>query len=101
LQSEPTDCDKAPGRLDPGTLGRGTHALAPLSFRAASCSGALTLPPMLTGEGRASRAISMNFDCRHDFNQRSRDFNQYNLAENDVPCTPHQPTPRARYRFSP
>lgn len=34
-------------------LGWGTHALAPLSFRAASYSGIFTLLPLLTGEGRA------------------------------------------------
>ena len=34
-------------------LGCGTHALAPLSFRAASYSGVFTLLPLLTGEGRA------------------------------------------------
>jgi NADPH:quinone reductase-like Zn-dependent oxidoreductase len=34
-------------------LGWGTHALAPLSFRAASYSGVFTLLPILTGEGRA------------------------------------------------
>jgi NADPH:quinone reductase len=34
-------------------LGWGMHALAPLSFRAASYSGVFTLLPMLTGEGRA------------------------------------------------
>jgi NADPH:quinone reductase len=34
-------------------LGWGTHALAPLSFRAASYSGVFTLMPMLTGYGRA------------------------------------------------
>jgi NADPH2:quinone reductase len=33
-------------------LGWGTHALAPLSFRAASYSGVFTLLPMLSGEGR-------------------------------------------------
>jgi NADPH:quinone reductase-like Zn-dependent oxidoreductase len=33
-------------------LGWGAHALAPLSFRAASYSGVFTLLPMLTGEGR-------------------------------------------------
>jgi NADPH:quinone reductase len=33
-------------------LGWGTHALAPLSFRAASYSGVFTLLPMLTGDGR-------------------------------------------------
>ncbi len=36
-----------------GALGWGTHALAPLSFRAASYSGVFTLLPMLTGESRA------------------------------------------------
>jgi NADPH:quinone reductase-like Zn-dependent oxidoreductase len=34
-------------------LGWGTHALAPLSFRAATYSGVFTLLPMLTGNGRA------------------------------------------------
>jgi NADPH:quinone reductase len=34
-------------------LGWGTHALAPLSFRAASYSGVFTLLPILTGERRA------------------------------------------------
>ncbi|MFT4112682.1 zinc-dependent alcohol dehydrogenase family protein [Silvibacterium sp.] len=34
-------------------LGWGTHALAPLSFRAASYSGVFTLLPMLTGRARA------------------------------------------------
>jgi NADPH:quinone reductase-like Zn-dependent oxidoreductase len=34
-------------------LGWGTHALAPLSFRAASYSGVFTLLPILTGEERA------------------------------------------------
>ena len=34
-------------------LGWGTHALAPLSFRAATYSGVFTLLPLLTGEGRA------------------------------------------------
>ncbi|PWC39894.1 quinone oxidoreductase [Azospirillum sp. TSO35-2] len=33
------------------SLGWGTHALAPLSFRAATYSGVFTLLPMLTGEG--------------------------------------------------
>lgn len=35
-------------------LGWGTHALAPLSFRAASYSGVFTLLPLLTGEGVAA-----------------------------------------------
>jgi NADPH:quinone reductase-like Zn-dependent oxidoreductase len=34
------------------SLGWGTHALAPLSFRAATYSGVFTLLPMLTGQGR-------------------------------------------------
>jgi NADPH:quinone reductase len=34
-------------------LGWGTHALAPLSFRAATYAGVFTLLPMLTGQGRA------------------------------------------------
>jgi NADPH:quinone reductase-like Zn-dependent oxidoreductase len=33
-------------------LGWGTHALGPLSFRAATYSGVFTLLPLLTGEGR-------------------------------------------------
>jgi len=33
-------------------LGWGTHALAPLSFRAGSYSGVFTLLPLITGEGR-------------------------------------------------
>lgn len=33
------------------SLGWGTHALAPLSFRAATYSGVFTLLPLLTGEG--------------------------------------------------
>jgi NADPH:quinone reductase len=34
------------------SLGWGTHALAPLSFKAATYSGVFTLIPLLTGEGR-------------------------------------------------
>lgn len=34
-------------------LGWGTHALAPLSFKAATYSGVFTLMPLLTGKGRA------------------------------------------------
>jgi NADPH:quinone reductase-like Zn-dependent oxidoreductase len=36
------------------SLGWGTHALAPLSFRGATYSGVFTLLPLLTGEGRAA-----------------------------------------------
>ncbi len=35
-------------------LGWGTHALAPLSFKAATYSGVFTLMPLLSGEGRAA-----------------------------------------------
>lgn len=35
-------------------LGWGTHALAPLSFRAATYSGVFTLLPMLSGKGRSN-----------------------------------------------
>lgn len=35
------------------SVGWGTHALAPLSFRAATYSGVATLLPLLTGEGKA------------------------------------------------
>jgi NADPH2:quinone reductase len=35
------------------SLGWGTHALAPLSFRAGTYSGVFTLLPLLTGEGKA------------------------------------------------
>lgn len=40
-------------------LGWGTHALAPLSFRAATYSGIFTLLPLLTGEGRAYHGAIM------------------------------------------
>jgi NADPH:quinone reductase-like Zn-dependent oxidoreductase len=40
-------------------LGWGTHALAPLSFRAATYSGVFTLLPLLTGEGRANHGHIM------------------------------------------
>jgi NADPH:quinone reductase-like Zn-dependent oxidoreductase len=35
------------------SLGWGTHALAPLSFRAGTYLGVFTLLPLLTGQGRA------------------------------------------------
>ena len=45
---------KAVGRFGHvvSALGWGTHALAPLSFKAATYSGVFTLLPLLTGEGR-------------------------------------------------
>jgi NADPH2:quinone reductase len=42
-------------------LGWGTHALAPLSFKAASYSGVFTLLPLLTDEGRAHHAEIMEY----------------------------------------
>ncbi|WP_414712293.1 zinc-dependent alcohol dehydrogenase family protein [Sphingomonas sp.] len=46
---------KAVGRFGHvvSSLGWGTHALAPLSFKAASYSGVFALLPLLSGEGRA------------------------------------------------
>lgn len=41
-------------------LGWGTHALAPLSFRAATYSGVFTLLPLLSGKGRANHGVIMN-----------------------------------------
>ncbi len=41
-------------------LGWGTHALAPLSFRAATYSGVFTLLPLLSGKGRANHGHIMN-----------------------------------------
>ena len=40
-------------------LGWGTHALAPLSFRAASYSGVFTMLPLLSGKGRAHHGAIM------------------------------------------
>ena len=45
-------------------LGWGTHALAPLSFRAATYSGVFTLLPLLTGEGRAHHGEILAEACR-------------------------------------
>ncbi|MYM74029.1 zinc-binding dehydrogenase [Duganella sp. FT134W] len=41
-------------------LGWGTHALAPLSFRAATYSGVFTLLPLISGEGRAHHGDIMH-----------------------------------------
>jgi len=41
------------------SLGWGTHALAPLSFRAATYSGVFTLMPLLTGKGRENHGRIM------------------------------------------
>lgn len=40
-------------------LGWGTHALAPLSFRAATYSGVFTLLPLITGKGRSHHGAIM------------------------------------------
>lgn len=45
-------------------LGWGTHALAPLSFKAASYSGVFTLLPLLTGEGRAHHGAILRHAAR-------------------------------------
>jgi NADPH2:quinone reductase len=45
-------------------LGWGTHALAPLSFRAATYSGVFTLLPLLSGKGRAQHGSIMSEAAR-------------------------------------
>lgn len=45
-------------------LGWGTHALAPLSFRAATYSGVFTLLPLLSGKGRANHGAIMREAAR-------------------------------------
>jgi len=45
-------------------LGWGTHALAPLSFRAATYSGVFTLLPLLSGKGRANHGAIMRAATR-------------------------------------
>ena len=46
------------------SLGWGTHALAPLSFKAASYSGVFTLLPLLTGKGREHHGVIMRAATR-------------------------------------
>jgi NADPH2:quinone reductase len=46
------------------SLGWGTHALAPLSFKAATYSGVFTLMPLLTGEGRAEHGAILRAAAR-------------------------------------
>jgi NADPH2:quinone reductase len=45
-------------------LGWGTHALAPLSFRAATYSGVFTLLPLLSGKGRAAHGAILRAAAR-------------------------------------
>ncbi len=45
-------------------LGWGTHALAPLSFRAATYSGVFTLLPLLSGKGRAAHGAILKEAAR-------------------------------------
>jgi len=45
-------------------LGWGTHALAPLSFRAATYSGVFTLLPLLSGKGRENHGAIMREAAR-------------------------------------
>lgn len=46
------------------SLGWGTHALAPLSFRAATYSGVFTLLPLLSGKGRAAHGAILREAAR-------------------------------------
>jgi len=46
------------------SLGWGTHALAPLSFKAATYSGVFTLMPLLTGEGREAHGAILRAATR-------------------------------------
>lgn len=46
------------------SLGWGTHALAPLSFRAATYSGVFTLLPLLSGQGRAAHGAILREAAR-------------------------------------
>lgn len=45
-------------------LGWGTHALAPLSFRAATYSGVFTLLPLISGKGRAAHGAILREAAR-------------------------------------
>lgn len=65
-------------------LGWGTHALAPLSFRAATYSGVFTLLPMLSGEGRQHHAEILRETARLVDAGRMkpiRDSRRYNLDQ--------------------
>jgi NADPH:quinone reductase len=65
-------------------LGWGTHALAPLSFRAATYSGVFTLLPLIRGKGRAAHGAIMRQATRlvEAGKVRGRlDPNEYALAD--------------------
>jgi NADPH:quinone reductase len=64
-------------------LGWGTHALAPLSFRAATYSGVFTLLPLIRGKGRAAHGAIMREATRLVEAGKVRvrlDPNEYTLA---------------------
>ena len=68
-------------------LGWGTHALAPLSFRAASYSGVFTLLPLLTGKGRAHHGAILSEAAKlaEAGHLRPRlDPTRYTLADSDA-----------------
>ena len=54
-------------------LGWGTHALAPLSFKAATYSGVFTLLPMLTGKGRAHHGEILREATKTDRGRQDHD----------------------------
>ncbi len=63
-------------------LGWGTHALAPLSFRAATYSGVFTLLPMLSGKGRQQHGQILNETAKLVDAGRMKpnlDLHRYNL----------------------
>jgi NADPH:quinone reductase len=65
-------------------LGWGTHALAPLSFRAATYSGVFTLLPLIRGKGRAAHGAIMREATRLVEAGKVRvrlDPNEYALAD--------------------
>lgn len=68
-------------------LGWGTHALAPLSFRAATYSGVFTLLPLLSGNGRAHHGAIMREAAKLVDAGKVRvllDEHRYTLAEVDL-----------------
>lgn len=67
-------------------LGWGTHALAPLSFRAATYSGIFTLLPMLTGRGREHHGEIL------------REANALVTRASCVPCRTGPATPSPTWR---
>jgi NADPH:quinone reductase len=66
-------------------LGWGTHALAPLSFRAATYSGVFTLLPLLTGFGRAHHGeILRDAAALADRNQLQPFLTEQRFGKNEI-----------------